>query len=76
MDWKLHGSSIYKLTVPADVANGSWVWSIVPGTTGAVPALTGQDRCYGRFNIVPMGTGAVAVCMYSTTNKPWVFKIA
>jgi hypothetical protein len=87
MDWSLAGSAIYKLTVPADLENGTWTWSILPNTGGSsgpqnYPGAAAARQHYGRFNIVRMPSGAGCVVnvfgdMAARTNsiKPYVYKL-
>ncbi len=75
MDWSLHGSTIFRLPLPANLESDALVWETLPNTAGAVAALTGAARSYGRFNIVPMPGGAAVVCVNSTTTKPWIYRL-
>ena len=77
MDWSLHGATIFKLPVPVDPVNGSWVWQTLT-PTGSTPTDLASvwAYCHGRFSVVELATGAaVVVCAHSTTAKPWVYRL-
>jgi hypothetical protein len=88
MDWTSYGSTIYKLTLPADLQNGDWsnAWSIeaAHGTNPAaiqslipVGAYSGTGQ-WSKFNIVhDMGNGQAALVCAAAYNGPVaVYKVA
>jgi hypothetical protein len=88
MDWSSYGSTIYKLTLPADLQNGDWsnAWS-VEASHGSNPAAIqslmpvgayGGAGQWSKFNIVrDMGDGhAALVCAAAHSGPVAVYKIA
>jgi hypothetical protein len=82
MNWTEHGSRIYKLTLPADLANGDWsnAWSLVSQEGVANAPKTGifpNDKTHTKFRIIrDMGDGhAALVCLDDHSGPIKVFKV-
>lgn len=80
LTWYDDGATIVKLTVPADVRNGTYVWSTV--SAAGSNAITPTDDLslngvYGRFNIVrDMGNGQGALTLFKDIDEPvYVYKL-
>lgn len=82
MHWTEHGSRIYKLTLPTDLANGDWsnAWSVVSNEGAANAPATGifpNDKIHTKFRIIrDMGDGhAALVCLDDHAGAVKVFRI-
>ena len=58
------GSTVYSLSIPSDIVNGTWVWTIVPLDAGNTVSPNSVSQTYGtykRFSYVPSSHGVVVV---------------
>ena len=71
VSWDQSGTTVYFLSVPADPASGTWVWTTASGSGGVTPANGVTYGTYGRFRfcaslggIVLMPTASNPICFY------------
>jgi len=74
------GSTLYKLTPPANIVSGTWVWSTVSAdaSNAVTPSTKQAQGTYGRFNILENvgGSGRDMLVLVNAINEStYVYKL-
>jgi len=69
------GSSVYTLTPPSDLRNGTWVWAKVDPASGNTVTPTAENArgTYGRFRYIP--SLDIFICVNSIDENVYVYKL-
>ena len=67
------GGVVYRLTEPADLRNGTWIWQSISPAAGATPTAANPGGTYGRFRYVP--SQDVFVAVNSSAGDVFVYRL-
>jgi hypothetical protein len=77
--WNNSGANLYKLSVPANPAAGTYTWQgiVTPNSGGVTPSSGSAQGTFGKFNIInDMGNGQSALVLTNRNTDPtYVYKI-